>query len=61
MHLWQKLRIIFLAITLSGVVLVFIRVLQTKTINKPKSEETRRFENNICIVSPKMRNYDVVS
>ncbi len=61
MHLWQKLRIIFLAITLGSVVLVFIRVLQTKPINKPKSEEARRSENIICIVSPKVRNYDVVS
>ncbi|OUL20771.1 hypothetical protein BV372_32590 [Nostoc sp. T09] len=56
MTLWKQLRIMFLAITLGGVIFVLVKVLLTTSINKPKSEQSQHelnsvalFEEQICI------------
>ncbi|BAZ00868.1 hypothetical protein NIES37_48660 [Tolypothrix tenuis PCC 7101] len=41
MDLRKQLRIIILALTLGGVLLVLVKVLLTTTIEKPKSEQLR--------------------
>ncbi|BAY29661.1 hypothetical protein NIES2107_15050 [Nostoc carneum NIES-2107] len=41
MDLWKQLRIIVLALTLGGVLLVLVKVLLTTTIEKPKSEQSQ--------------------
>jgi hypothetical protein len=50
MTLWKQLRILFLAVTLGSVVLVLLKVIQTTTINKPKSEESRHEANTISFL-----------
>ncbi|QIR36258.1 hypothetical protein HCG51_05435 [Tolypothrix sp. PCC 7910] len=41
MNLWKQLRIMILALTLGGVLLVLVKVLLTTTIEKPKSEQSQ--------------------
>jgi hypothetical protein len=65
--LGKQLRIMFLAITLGGVIFVLVKVFLTTSINKPKSEESQReshtvalFEDHICIVSRFHADYNAV-
>ncbi|MBD2212247.1 hypothetical protein H6G64_04335 [Calothrix sp. FACHB-156] len=58
MDLWKQLRIMILALTLGGVLLVLVKILLTTTIEKPKSEQSQDqshtvawFENYNYIVS----------
>jgi len=67
MTLWKQLRIIFLAVTLGGVLFVLVKVLLTTTMEKPKSEKSQGeshtvalCENNICIVSHLQPDYQVL-
>ncbi len=67
MTLWKQLRIMFLAITLGGVIFVLVKVFLTTSINKPKSEQSQHelnslalFEDHICIVSRFHANYNTV-
>jgi predicted MFS family arabinose efflux permease len=45
---WKQLRIMFLAVTLGGVLFVLVKVFLMKSIDKPKSEQPRQ-ESNIYI------------
>jgi hypothetical protein len=67
MALWKQLRIMFLALTLGGVLLVLVKVLLTTTIEKPKSEQSQGeshtvalFEDYNCIVSRLQTDYQVL-
>lgn len=46
---WKQLRILLLALTLSSVLLVFMKIFLTKTTNKPKPEESRVKANTISL------------
>jgi hypothetical protein len=57
MTLWKQLRIVFLAITLGGIIFVLMKLLLTTNTNKPKSEQSQQshsvvlFPDEIYIVS----------
>ena len=68
MTLWKQLRIMFLAITLGGVLFVLVKVFLTTTINKPKPEQSQRESHNvalckdhICIASHSQPEYNAFS
>lgn len=63
MTLWKQLRIVFLAITLGGVVFVLVKVFLTS--NKPKTEQSQReshtvalFQDYISIASRSQTDYN---
>ncbi|MBD2354552.1 hypothetical protein H6G41_07905 [Tolypothrix sp. FACHB-123] len=49
MTLWKELRILFLALTLGGVLFVLVKVFMTTTINKPKPEQSQRESRNVAL------------
>jgi ATP adenylyltransferase/5',5'''-P-1,P-4-tetraphosphate phosphorylase II len=49
MTLWKQLRIMFLALTLGGVLFVLVKVFLTTSINKPKPEQSQRESYNVAL------------
>lgn len=49
MALWKQLRIIFLALTLGGVLFVLVKIYLTKPVNKPKPEQSQRESQNVAL------------